>query len=102
MKRRRVLGIVFLAGQRRFALAINGAVKGGPMGGRETQPAYAFNQVHLFLWPLIAITSTSQTPLPLGLAAFQGAHSTERPLLMAGNLMTRAPMRPIFFGAPRS
>ena len=37
MIRRRVLGIVFLAGKRRFALAINGAVKGWPMGGRETQ-----------------------------------------------------------------
>ena len=39
MIRQRVLGNVFLAGQRRFALAINGAVKGWPMGGPETQPA---------------------------------------------------------------
>jgi hypothetical protein len=31
--------MVFLAGQRRFALAINGAVTGWLMGGRETQPA---------------------------------------------------------------
>jgi hypothetical protein len=39
MKRRRVLGIEFLAGRRRLARAIDGAVEGWPMGGRETQPA---------------------------------------------------------------
>ena len=36
-----------------------------------------------FLWPLIAITSRNQMTLPLGLAAFQGAHQTEWTLLMA-------------------
>ncbi len=54
-----------------------------------------------FLWPLIAITSTNQMTLPLGLATFQGAHSTEWTLLMAGNVMSLAPMLLIFFVAQR-
>ena len=54
-----------------------------------------------FLWPLIAITSTDQMTLPLGLATFQGAHSTEWPLLMAGNVMSLLPMLAIFFLAQR-
>jgi multiple sugar transport system permease protein len=54
-----------------------------------------------FLWPLIAIDSTSQMTLPLGLATFQGAHSTEWTLLMAGNVMSLAPMLFIFFIAQR-
>jgi ABC-type glycerol-3-phosphate transport system permease component len=39
-----------------------------------------------FLWPLIAVTSTSQLTVPLGLATFQGAHQTQIPQLMAGNV----------------
>jgi len=54
-----------------------------------------------FLWPLIAITSTDQMTLPLGLATFQGAHSTEWTLLMAGNVMSLAPMLVVFFLAQR-
>ncbi len=54
-----------------------------------------------FLWPLIAITSTQKMTLPLGLATFQGAHSTEWTLLMAGNVMSLAPMMVIFFVAQR-
>ncbi len=54
-----------------------------------------------FLWPLIAINSTSAMTLPLGLATFQGAHSTEWPLLMAGNVMSLAPMLAIFLVAQR-
>ena len=54
-----------------------------------------------FLWPLIAVNSTNQMTLPLGLATFQGAHSTEWPLLMAGNVMSLIPMLVIFFGAQR-
>ena len=54
-----------------------------------------------FLWPLIVITSTNQMTLPLGLATFQGAHSTEWTLLMAGNVMRLAPMMLIFFAAQR-
>ena len=54
-----------------------------------------------FLWPLIAINSTSQMTLPLGLATFQGAHATEWTLLMAGNVMSLVPMLVIFFAAQR-
>jgi len=54
-----------------------------------------------FLWPLIAINQTSKMTLPLGLATFQGAHSTEWTLLMAGNVMALIPMLVIFFAAQR-
>jgi multiple sugar transport system permease protein len=54
-----------------------------------------------FLWPLIVVTSTNQMTLPLGLATFQGAHATEWTLLMAGNVMSLAPMLLIFFAAQR-
>jgi multiple sugar transport system permease protein len=54
-----------------------------------------------FLWPLIAITSTNQMTLPLGLATFQGAHATEWTLLMAGNVMSLVPMLAVFFVAQR-
>ncbi len=54
-----------------------------------------------FLWPLIAITSTNQMTLPLGLATFQGAHATEWTLLMAANVMSLVPMLAVFFLAQR-
>jgi multiple sugar transport system permease protein len=54
-----------------------------------------------FLWPLIAITSTNQMTVPLGLATFQGAHSTEWTLLMAANVMSLVPVLAIFFLAQR-
>jgi multiple sugar transport system permease protein len=54
-----------------------------------------------FLLPLIAINSTSAMTLPLGLATFQGAHSTEWTLLMAGNVMSLAPMLLLFLIAQR-
>ncbi|HEY2306363.1 MAG TPA: carbohydrate ABC transporter permease [Streptosporangiaceae bacterium] len=54
-----------------------------------------------FLWPLIVVTSTDKMTLPLGLATFQGAHSTEWTLLMAANVMSLAPMLLIFFAAQR-
>jgi multiple sugar transport system permease protein len=54
-----------------------------------------------FLWPLIAIDSTNQMTLPLGLATFQSAHTTQWTLLMAGNVMSLAPMMVIFFVAQR-
>ena len=54
-----------------------------------------------FLWPLIAINSTGAMTLPLGLATFQGAHSTEWTLLMAGNVMSLAPMLLLFLFAQR-
>jgi len=54
-----------------------------------------------FLWPLIAVNQTDQMTLPLGLATFQGAHSTEWTLLMAGNVMTLVPIMIVFFAAQR-
>jgi multiple sugar transport system permease protein len=54
-----------------------------------------------FLWPLIAIQSTNNMTLPLGLATFQSAHTTQWTLLMAGNVMSLAPMMVIFFVAQR-
>ncbi|HEX6931152.1 MAG TPA: carbohydrate ABC transporter permease [Streptosporangiaceae bacterium] len=54
-----------------------------------------------FLWPLITINTTSAMTLPLGLATFQGAHSTEWTLLMAGNMMSLAPMMLVFLLAQR-
>jgi multiple sugar transport system permease protein len=54
-----------------------------------------------FLWPLIAVTSTNEMTLPLGLATFQGAHNTEWTLLMAGNVMSLVPMLIVFFIAQR-
>jgi multiple sugar transport system permease protein len=54
-----------------------------------------------FLWPLIAINSQGASTLPLGLATFQGAHATEQTLLMAGNVMSLAPMMLVFLVAQR-
>jgi len=54
-----------------------------------------------FLWPLIAVNQTSEMTLPLGLATFQSAHSTEWTLLMAGNVMSLIPIMIIFFAAQR-
>ena len=54
-----------------------------------------------FLWPLIAITSNNQMTLPLGLATFQSAHATEWTHLMAGNVMSLAPIMVVFFVAQR-
>jgi len=54
-----------------------------------------------FLWPLIAINKTNEMTLPLGLATFQSAHTTEWTLLMAGNVMSLIPMMIIFFAAQR-
>ena len=54
-----------------------------------------------FLWPLIAVTSTSQMTLPLGLATFRGSHETEWTLLMAANVMSLLPMLVVFIVAQR-
>jgi multiple sugar transport system permease protein len=54
-----------------------------------------------FLWPLIAINKTSEMTVPLGLANFQSAHSTEWTLLMAGNVMSLIPIMIVFFAAQR-
>ena len=54
-----------------------------------------------FLWPLIVITSTDTNTVQLGLANFQGAHQTNWTLLMAGNVMSLAPMLIVFVLAQR-
>jgi multiple sugar transport system permease protein len=54
-----------------------------------------------FLWPLIVITNQNQMTVPLGLSYFQGAHSTDWPLLMAGNVMSLVPMLVVFVIAQR-
>jgi len=54
-----------------------------------------------FLWPLIAISSTDQSTVQLGLASFQGAHQTRWTLLMAGNVVALAPMLLVFVLAQR-
>jgi multiple sugar transport system permease protein len=54
-----------------------------------------------FLWPLIVITNQDQMTVPLGLSYFQGAHATNWPLLMAGNVMSLVPMLLVFVLAQR-
>jgi multiple sugar transport system permease protein len=54
-----------------------------------------------FLWPLIVITNQDQMTVPLGLSYFQGAHQTNWPLLMAGNVMSLVPMLVVFMVAQR-
>jgi multiple sugar transport system permease protein len=54
-----------------------------------------------FLWPLIVISSPTQNTVQLGLANFQGAHTTEWTLLMAGSVMSQLPMLALFFVAQR-
>ena len=54
-----------------------------------------------FLWPLIVITNQDQMTVPLGLSYFQGAHETNWPLLMAGNVMSLIPMLVVFVVAQR-
>jgi multiple sugar transport system permease protein len=54
-----------------------------------------------FLWPLIVITNQDQMTVPLGLSYFQGAHQTNWPLLMAGNVMSLLPMLAVFVLAQR-
>ena len=54
-----------------------------------------------FLWPLIAITSSDNMTLQLGLSSFVGAHATVWPVLMAGTVMTQIPMLVIFVFAQR-
>jgi multiple sugar transport system permease protein len=55
-----------------------------------------------FLWPLIAIINNQHAvTLQLGLTQFQGAHTTQWNLLMAGNVMSMIPMLVLFFAAQR-
>lgn len=54
-----------------------------------------------FLWPLVAIQSEEHMTLQLGLSTFQGAHTTDWTLLMAGNVMAMVPMLLAFLLAQR-
>ena len=54
-----------------------------------------------FLWPLVAIQSEDHMTLQLGLSTFQGAHTTDWTLLMAGNVMAMVPMLLAFLLAQR-
>jgi multiple sugar transport system permease protein len=49
-----------------------------------------------FLWPLIMTNSDDMRVLSIGISSFQGQYSTQYPLLMAGALMSTAPMIIIF------
>jgi multiple sugar transport system permease protein len=54
-----------------------------------------------FLWPLIVVNTQAHYTLQLGLAAFQGAHTTSWTLLMAGNVMSMIPLLIVFFAAQK-
>ena len=54
-----------------------------------------------FLWPLITIQTPSHMTLQLGLASFQGAHTTNWPVVMAAALMSQAPVLLAFLFAQR-
>jgi multiple sugar transport system permease protein len=54
---------------------------------------YAWNDL---FWPLIAITSDKAYTLQLGLTTFQGVHRTEWSAVMAGNVLTTAPVLIVF------
>jgi multiple sugar transport system permease protein len=54
-----------------------------------------------FLWPLVTIFNEPAYTLQLGLASFQGAHTTDWNLLMAGNVMSMIPMLVLFVAAQR-
>ncbi len=54
-----------------------------------------------FLWPLVTIFNEQAYTLQLGLQSFQGSHTTEWNLLMAGNVMSMIPMLVLFVAAQR-
>jgi multiple sugar transport system permease protein len=54
-----------------------------------------------FLWPLITLYHDQNMTLQLGLATFQGAHTTNTNLLMAANVMSMLPVLLLFFFAQR-
>ncbi len=49
-----------------------------------------------FMWPLIMTNSDEMRVLSIGIASFQGQYATDYPLLMAGALMSTAPMIIVF------
>jgi multiple sugar transport system permease protein len=54
-----------------------------------------------FLWPLVTVFNEQAYTLQLGLQSFQGSHTTEWNLLMAGNVMSMIPMLVLFVAAQR-
>ncbi|MGW2343015.1 carbohydrate ABC transporter permease [Streptomyces sp. NPDC001661] len=53
------------------------------------------------MWPLIVNTDPAKMPLSAGLAALQGAHLTEYPVLMAGSLLATLPVIVVFVAMQR-
>ncbi|MET9267722.1 carbohydrate ABC transporter permease [Amycolatopsis sp. NPDC004079] len=53
-------------------------------------------------WPLIAINHDTQYTLQLGLTTFQGQHHTNWAAVMAGNVITVAPVLLAFLGAQKT
>jgi multiple sugar transport system permease protein len=54
-----------------------------------------------FLWPLIMIDTESKYTLPVGLQFLNSAHSTDWPLLMAGNVIGLVPVVVVYLAAQK-
>jgi multiple sugar transport system permease protein len=52
-------------------------------------------------WPLIAITSSHKFTVQVGLTTFQGEHETQWASIMAGTVMTTAPVLLVFLAGQR-
>lgn len=59
---------------------------------------YAWNDL---FWPLIAITSTKTYTVQVGLTTFQGEHETKWSAVMAGTVLTTAPVLLVFLVGQR-
>ncbi len=59
---------------------------------------YAWNDL---FWPLIAITSSHTFTVQVGLTTFQGEHVTEWSAVMAGTVLTTAPVLLVFLVGQR-
>ncbi len=81
--------------------AVPGRAAAVDAGAGDTGHRHLPVDVERLLWPLIVITSTDQSTVQLGLASFQGAHQTNWPQLMAGNVTALAPMLIVFVVAQR-
>jgi multiple sugar transport system permease protein len=54
-----------------------------------------------FLWPLVITNSVEMRTLPVGLSTFQGQHSTQWNLLMAGSVISIVPVLIIYIAAQK-
>ena len=54
-----------------------------------------------FMWPLIVVHDKERMTLPVGLAAFQGLHSTDWTLLMAASTMALLPLVLVYLANQR-